>query len=180
MISRFYLFIWFRWVIRVVFCSVFLAAVLTSLLSIFLYFYYGATTLQNEVYNALLDIFGFYFSIFWSFTLLVALFRSLKYIYNTRCCGYEFRLYGCQDREFIEKIRYSNLIKVWRKWFSVLIWIVSSIVVVSIIIGKILFGFAELFEWFNIYWLGGFTAVGGYFSFIFLPLRCKQTKVVKC
>ena len=140
-------------------------------------------TLNKEVYTALFDIFKFWFSVLWNFTLLIALFRSLKYIFNTCHDGYKLVLHTCIQRsksEVIEFVGYGDLIKVWRKWLMLIMWLVGVQMIFAMIFFMLFTSMSAIFDWFNIYILYAFVLVAGYFSFILLSVRCRLVKVKKC
>nr|WP_321266276.1 hypothetical protein [uncultured Sulfurimonas sp.] len=178
--SKFYLLLWLRWSLRLTLCSTVLASIISSLITSYSYFIQGMTQLNPQSIDALKDIFLFWFGIVWSFTLLLALFRSLKYIFNVCASGYMLKLYSCDGKNILQNIAYGDLVKVWRKWFMLIIWLVGSIMVVSIVFTKLFTSFDSLFEWFNIYWLFFFLLLSGYFSFTLMGARCKRVKVIKC
>ena len=177
---KFYFFLWLRWALRVTLCSVFLALISSLLITIFLYIKQGLPVLSGEVFSALFDIVIFWFPLTWSFTLLIALFRSLKYIFNTQIAGYKLTLLDCSSKEVIIEIGYGDLVKVWRKWFMVMIWLVGTQMLLSLVYTNLFTSYLGVFEWFNIYYLFTFVLIAGYFSFILLGGRCQKVKVVKC
>ena len=176
--SRFYFLLWWHWAVRVSICSVVLAVLISGVGTLFIYFSQGSKTLNEELLLALGDIFIFWFAIIWNLTLLIALFRSLKYIFYRCYAGYKIELFSCQ-KEKIFDVGYGDLIKLWRKWIMLMIWLVGVEMVFSLVITKIL-SLENVFDWFNIYFLFGFILAAGYFSFVLLSARCKQVKVVKC
>lgn len=178
--SRFYLFLWLRWALRLTLCSLLLGVLLSFLMSASMYLLKGLPELTPEITGALFDIFKFWFPLFWSFTILIALFRGLKHIFNSCISGFELRLLTCDGKETIEKIGYGDLVKVWRKWLMLLIWLVGSIMILALVYTNLFTSYDGLFEWFNIYWLYGFILLGGYFSFIIMSSRCKKVKIVRC
>ncbi len=178
--GRFYLFLWLCWALRVTLSSTALALFISLLITAFIYFKQGTPSLSLEVYQALGNIVKFWFPILWSITLLLSLFRSLKYIFNTCTAGYKLELLTCSLSEKIEYIGYGDLLKVWRKWFMLIIWIVGVEMIFSLAFTYIFTNFKGVFEWFDIYWLFAFILSAGYFSFILLSNRCKRVKVVKC
>lgn len=183
--GRFYLILWFRWATRLTLTSVVSAALFSSIITSFIYVSQGMPTLSGEVSQALFDIFKFWFPIVWSITLLIALFRGLKYIFNTCINGYELKLFTCksakdEDDEIIESVGYGDLVKVWRKWLMLNIWLIGSFMILGLVYTNLFTSFNGVFEWFNIYWLFGFILLGGYLSFILLGARCKKVKVAKC
>lgn len=179
--TRFYLLLWVRWVVRVTLCSVGLALLFSLFVTFYLYLKQGVPTLDNEVWSALFQIFKFWFFILWNFTLLIALFRSLKYIFNQCNASYKLVLFTCQKQgSSIEVVGYGDLIKVWRKWLMLLIWLVGVAMILAVAIVTLFTATTTLFEWFNIYILYLFVLVAGYFSFILLTARCKLVKVKKC
>jgi hypothetical protein len=130
--------------------------------------------LESEIISALGEVFSFWFVLLWSVTLLLALFRGMKYIFNSCSAGYRLEVYSCEDtkrRELLEVVGYGDLVKVWRKWFMLLIWLVASEMIV-----------ASFFTaaWFSIAMLYGYILVAGYFSFMILSAKCKRIRIAKC
>lgn len=171
--SKFYFFIWLRWSARLATCSVLLAYFFALLITLYSYISSGSPSIDTEVFNALRNVLEFWFPIVFSFTLLLALFRSLKYIFNICINGYKIQLLTCNGNEVIEVIGYGDLVKVWRRWFMLNIWLVGAQMIVAVII-------TQNYEWFDIYYLSAFILISGYFSFILLGSRCKKVKVVAC
>jgi len=137
-------------------------------------------SIDAKVFAALRDILDFWFPIVWSFTLLLALFRSIKYIFNTCINGYKLNLLTCSESEIIMSIGYGDLVKVWRRWIMLNIWLVGGLMVIAVIFTSLFTNFNGVFEWFSIYWLFSFILLSGYISFMLLGSRCKQVRVVKC
>ena len=181
--NKFYIQLWFWWALRLTLCSVVMASIISFFVSLFLYVNRGMQELTSEVLTALVQIFFFWFAIIWSFTLLVALFRSLKYIFNSCCSSYKLTLLTCPsegESEVIETIGYGDLVKVFRRWLMLIIWLVGAQMILAVAFTKLFSSDIAIFEWFNIYVLYLFVLVAGYFSFILLGTRCKRVKVVKC
>jgi hypothetical protein len=178
--SKFYLFLWLRWSFRLVLCSVFLAMLASSFITAYLYISQGFPVLDSRILGALIDLSLFWFQISFSLTLLIALFRSIKYIFNKPIYGYQLNLISCDEKEILNDIGYGDLVKVWRKWFMLLIWLVGSEIVISFGFTSFFSSYDSIFEWFNIYILSIFILLAGYLSFILLSGRCKRVKVVKC
>lgn len=179
--NKFYILLWLRWSIRVTLCSIGMASVLAIFFTLFIYLNQESiVAIDAVVLSALFDIFWFWFVLLWSGTLLLALFRSIKYIFNICISGYIIKLLECSTQNTIEVIGYGDLVKVWRKWFMLLIWLVATIMIFSLFFTYILSQYSSIFEWFNIFWLYTFIIISGYFSFIILIAKCKRVKVVKC
>ncbi|WP_415251487.1 hypothetical protein [Sulfurimonas sp.] len=160
--------------------SIILAILLATFITAFMYIQQGSVTLKTEVYEALFAIFIFWLPLSWSITLLFTLFRSLKYIFNQCNNGYELKLLECNRTEVIEDIGYGDLVKVWRRWFMLIIWLTGTQMIVALGFTYVFSLYSAIFDWFNIYILFCFILVSGYFSFILLAGRCKKVKVVKC
>jgi len=173
MMNSFYFWLWLKWSLRVTICSVVMASILSSFVTLFLYLNQTTIPFDNTVLYALVDIFLFWFALFFSVTLLLALFRSIKYIFNVCIQGYTLKLLSCNTQDIIDIIGYGDLVKVWRKWFMLLIWLVATMMIVALVV-------STTFEWFNIYWLYAFVMLSGYISFIFMIARCKRIELVKC
>jgi hypothetical protein len=178
--SKFYLLLWLSWAARVSFCTLFFASFLAAFITFFIYANQGFATLSSEVLSALFEIARFWFSIAWSLTLLLALFRSVKYIFNTCIAGYKLQLYSCDGKEVIEHVGYGDLMKVWRKWFMLIIWMSAAQMILALAFTYMFSEYESVFDWFNIYWLFGFILLSGYFSFGVLANRCKRVKIKQC
>ena len=180
---RFYLSLWISWVIRVVLCTLFIASSIAFVITSVIYIKQGLPDLSQEIVNALFDVWQFWFVISLNAALLIALFRSVKYLFNRPHAAYMMKLRSCpkeQESLYLEEIAYGNLVKVWRKWFMLLIWLVGSFMVIATIVSYIFSSSTALFSWLSIYILYFFILVAGYFSFIFLESRCKSVRIVKC
>jgi hypothetical protein len=140
----------------------------------------GAVKLDTQSLKALKDIFLFWFPLIWSFTILISLFRAIKFIFNKQLNGYAFKLLRCQTKSVIEDISYADLVKPFRKWLMLMIWLVGSLMIVSLISTNLFSGYDSVFEWFNIYYLYFFILISGYFSFVLIAGRCKNIRVVRC
>ncbi len=178
--SKFYFFLWLRWSLRVSLCSIIMAVLFSSFITLYLYIKQGSPPLNEDILNALFQVIKFWFPITWSGTLLLALFRSLKYIFNTPIYAYKLQLRSCDNKEILNEIGYGDLVKVWRKWFMLIIWIVGVEMVISLIFTYTFTSYKGVFEWFDIYFLFLFILIAGYLSFILLSNRCKRVKVVRC
>ncbi len=164
-----------------------MAFLVSSVVTMLLYFKQGMPPFNDEIYTALYDIFRFWFAISWSLTLLIALFRGFRDIFNTCYGGYEIKLLECfsnvpkgEQPEVLDEVGYGDMIKVWRKWFMLLIWLVGSMMVLALTFTYIFTSYGSVFDWFNIYWLFSFILICGYFSFMIFGIRCKRCKIVRC
>jgi len=182
-LSKFYLLLWVKWVIRLTISTMLFTLLLTSFITAIIYVKQGFIPLDKSVVLALRDVFLFWFSITWNVSLLLFLFRGLKYIFNTCSAGYSLELLTCPKENRVEKIDivgYGDLVKVWRKWLMLLIWLVGSEMIFSLVLSKVISLNGALFSWFNIYVLYAFILLGGYFSFVILSAKCKRIRIVKC
>lgn len=178
--ARFYLLIWIKWVIRLTLCTLILACGLTFLITAFLYISKGMPSFSDEVISALINLFKFWFPVAMSLTLLIALFRSIKFIFKRCYNGYKFELLACGTEDILEDIGYGDLVKVWRRWLMIIIWLVGAQMIFALVFTNLFTSYNGSFEWFSIYWLFAFLLIAGYLSFILLGSRCKQVKVLKC
>ena len=173
-VNKFYLLLWFKWSLRLTVESTLLAGFFSLIVTLFLYVKQGASVLNESVVYALVDIFFFWFAILWSVALLLALFRGIKYIFHGCNNAYKLDLYSCekeQGSELIVDIGYGDLVKVWRKWFMLMIWLVASQMIIAYILST---------EWFSIVMLYLYIQVAGFFSFMILSAKCKRIKIVRC
>ena len=173
-VYKFYLLLWLKWSLRLSIESVVLSALFSSFITLFIYLKQGSVPLEGDVMHALLDVFSFWFALLWSLTLLLALFRGMKYIFNSCSAGYKLELFSCEEkssREVVSVVGYGNLVKVWRKWFMLLIWLVAVEMIVALLFIQ---------EWFSIVMLYAYILVAGFFSFIIISAKCKHIRIVKC
>lgn len=187
MITRFYFLLWLKWSMRLTLCSLLLASAISLIITFILYFRLGMPTLNAQNLMALFELFKFWFQISWNGALLIAMFRSIKYIFNSCNSGYELKLLTCQslaksaqNEEFLQEIGYGDLVKVWRRWFMLIIWLVGAQMILALAYTLLFTEMTGVFEWFNIYWLFTFTLIAGYLSFILLSTRCKRVRLAKC
>ncbi|MCD6173702.1 MAG: hypothetical protein J7J96_07945 [Sulfurimonas sp.] len=178
--SKFYFFLWLRWSLRVAICSILMACGVSFLITLSLYIFQGMPSFTEEILKALFQVFKFWFPITFSLTLLLALFRSLKYIFNICINGYKMQLLECENKEIVDELGYGDLVKIWRKWFMLIVWLVGAQMILSLIFTYLFTSCSGVFEWFDIYFLFTFVLIAGYISFILLSGRCKQVRVVKC
>lgn len=178
--NSFFLFLWLKWAFRLTLSSLLLAIIISIIISLFIYIKQGTPALNEEVLQALQDITFFWFPIIWSMTLLLTLFRGLKYIFNNCIHNYKLELLTCKLDETIEVIGYGDLIKVWRKWFMLMIWLVAGHMIIALALSRFVGEYESVFSWFDIYYLFAFVLSSGYFSFLLLANRCKRVKIVKC
>lgn len=181
--SRFYLLLWLKWALRLTLSSILGAVVLSFFVALTIYYFKDMPPLNDAVLWALFDIASFWFTLLWSLTLLLFLFRGMKYIFNDCINGYNLKLLTCPKEnksELVEVVGYGDLVKVWRKWLMLMIWLVGAQMILALIFTHFFSSFSSLFDWFNIYLLYGFILIAGYFSFMILSVRCKRVKIVKC
>lgn len=187
MMYKFYLILWLKWSLRLTLCSLLLASGISLIITIFLYFKLGMPILNVENLMALGELFKFWLKISWNGALLIAMFRSVKYIFNSCRAGYEFKLLSCQSliknqqsSAFLQEIGYGDLVKVWRRWFMLIIWLVGGQMIFALAYTLLFTEMSGVFEWFNIYWLYTFTLVAAYLSLILLDNRCERVRLTKC
>lgn len=178
--GRFYLRLWIEWVGRITVESFLGAAVVTSLIVLYFYIEKGMPGFETQILHALWKLFAFWFWIVWSVVLLVALFRSVKYLFGKCRGGYALKLLACNTKETIEPIGYGDIVKVWRRWFMLLIWIVAVFVLFGSIVGRFVFDVKSVFEWLGLEWLYVFVVAGGYFAIVLTVSLCKRVRVERC
>lgn len=175
--TRFWFRLWLSWVIRFTIESVLLASLFSLVATLVIYFLKGATSLNSDVMMALVDIFRFWFVIFWSLTLLISLFRGVKHFFNRCHNGYVLKLLTCKGDEIIETVGYGDISKVFRKWMMAMIWSVSALMILSF---SITYTFADSYHWYNIYVLYLFIIISGAITLPLMGSRCKRVKLAKC
>lgn len=86
----------------------------------------------------------------------------------------------CGTKEYINPVGYGNLVKFWRKWLMLLVWLSGAQMVVAVVISYMVDADISLFDWFSIYVLYLFIVMSAYISFVLIGQRCKQVSVVRC
>lgn len=181
--SRFYFILWAKWALRLTLSTFFFALTFTLLITGFVYAQQGFVSLNPEVYRALFDVAVFWFAVVWNIALLLSLFRGMKHIFNSCSGGYVLELFSCENEgksELIEVVGLGDLVKVWRKWFTLIIWLVGAQMIFAVAFSALFSASESIFDWFNIYVLYGFILVAGYFSFMILGSRCKRVRISRC
>lgn len=178
--SKFYFFVWFYWAVRVFLSTLILACGFDVLITLGTYLYLDLPELNTQTNNALVKLLRFWFPITLSISFLIALFYSLKSVFNRCTEGYKFVLLTCLDAQVIENVSYKDLIKVFRKWLMLIIWLVGAEVILSFVFMKIVSDFESIFEWFSIYTLLLYVFGAAYISFFALGIRCKRARIVRC
>ena len=181
--SKFYILLWWSWAWRLSVSTIVYTSLFSGLMTFVLYLKEGAKPFNTELFEALVIIFEFWFIIFFGIALLLSLFQGLKHIFNHCHHTYSLELLSCPQEAKMQKIEvigYGDLVKVWRKWFMLLIWLVGAQMVLAVILSTLLSDTNSLVSWFSIYSLYGFILIAGYFSFILLVARCKKVRIAKC
>jgi len=178
--GKFSLFLWLFWVKNITLKSFLYGAVFAFVLTIFFYIFYGMPSLSEDILHALYEVFSWSFAFTWSISFLLFLFREFLSVFERCIVGYKLQVLDCQTKEPLVAIGYGDIVKIWRRWFFVLIWLVAScFILLSVFL--YLLGSAQSFrEIFSIYLLYVFVMFSGYISFLFLIYRCKKTKVQRC
>jgi hypothetical protein len=182
-VSKFYISLWWNWAWRLTVSTLAYTSLFSGLITLILYLKEGIKPFNIELVEALVIIFEFWFLVFFCIALLLSLFQGLKHIFNHCHHAYSLELLSCPQEAKMQKIEiigYGDLVKVWRKWFILLIWLVGTQMVLAVIFSTLLSDTNSLVGWFNIYSLYGFILVAGYFSFILLVARCKKVRIAKC
>lgn len=177
---KFYFLLWVRWAFWVTLYSCASAAILALFLSVATYFYQGSPQINTAILEALGSVFYFWFGVAWSVTILGMLFFRLKTIFNACIGGYRLRLLCCESGEPLEAVEDGNIVKVWRKWFMLLLWLVAAFSLLWALLFFLFFEKEGAFGWFNIYTLYGLILIAGYVSFLLLGSRCKKVRIQRC
>jgi len=177
---KFYFLLWARWAFFVTLYSSASAVILAFFFTLGSYLYQGAPQIDVQIKEALWSVFFFWLGVAWSVSILGTLFFRLKTIFNTCIGGYRLRLLSCQSGEPLKVIGDRDIVKVWRKWFMLLLWLVAAL---SLFLALFFFVFYDkegAFGWFNIYMLYGLILLAGYLSFMLLGSRCKKVRTQRC
>lgn len=178
--AQFYFLLWLRWASILSIKSVLLGILLAGIFTSVLYMKQGMPSISQEVLIALGDLFFFTFAFTWNFSFLLLLFRRLKFIFNTCVNGYQLELLTCKGDEKIDPIGYGDMLKVWRRWMLLLIWLVGACMIIAIAFTALFTSYDGIFEWFSIYWLYAFILISAFISFILLGSWCKKVRVSRC
>lgn len=180
---KFYIVIWFYWVLRMLFVTLFTTISIAVIITFVLYIKQGIPSLSFEILNALFKIFEFWFLLAINFAIPLALFISVKYLFNRCVNGFSFKLLSCPkdaQNEIITEIVYGDLVQVWRKMFFLVIWNSAILMILALIVMYFVREQHTLFSWFSIYLLYLFILLSGYPSIVLLNNRCKRVRIMAC
>jgi hypothetical protein len=179
---KFWFLLWFDWVVFVTFSSLFFAGFIDSITVLVIYVLKNMPNLSTTTLSALGDIWMFWFGIIWSGTLLLSIFLSIKRFFNKCFDGYKLQLLTCavKNEEVIDIVLLGDIVKVWRKWFMVLIWgVATQILLVSVV--RYLLGLGmDFWEWFSVGYLYLFILFAALSSLPLMVARCKRIRLSKC
>ncbi len=175
----FWLGMWWRWALWVTLFSILVALITDIALTFGIYLLKGVPPLNATVFEALLEIGRFWFGILWSITLLLALFLSVKRLFNRCIAGRQMHLFTCKDHERINPVLMGDVVVLWRRWMILLIWVVTVETLAVSGVGY-LWGIEGFWSWFDIYWLYAFLVIASALTLPLLPSRCKRIEVVSC
>jgi len=179
--AKFYIYLWFFWVIRMLVVSTLLAGTLSFFITFYFYAREGLPAFESEILTAILNIFTFWFLLLLNFALPLALFINTKYLFNNCINAISLRVVSCaKEEEFLERIGYGDLIKIWRKWLLLIVWISSVFVLFSFLFFYFLLFEGSFFEWLSVYCLYGFILLSGFFALPLLGSRCKSVRLRLC
>ena len=177
---RFWVGLWWRWALWVTLISLLWAAGASVLLTFGLYLYKGMPPLEKGVVTALGDIARFGFPVFWCFAFLAAFFRSVRRLFGHCIDHFRLTLLSCDGETRIENPGSADTVRVWRKWFFVIIWAVAAEVIVAALLH---FPFASgggAMGWFSLYWLYLFVLLAALATLPLMGARCPFVKVERC
>lgn len=174
---KFYLSLWLYWAFWVGFYAVAAAALLALLATAATYLVQGAASLTPQRCSALADIAWFWFAVSFNAGLLLGLIAGIHKLFSRCFFGWNYRLLDCQGEES-ENMPMKLWLKLWRKWFFALIWVVAVEIMVAALAGMAV-GIG-LKAWFSVYWLYVFVFFAGLPLLVVMPLRCKMVKVAPC
>jgi len=180
---KFYILLWMRWLIHLSLMTFLYGAIFALFILLFTYAKEGYPTLNSDVKSALFEIWYFWFLIVSNIALLLALFQSLKYIFNKCINGYKLELFTCvkkEKQEVLESIGYGDIVRVWRKWLMSIIWLSSVQMILLVVLNLVFNSENSLLSWFNSYTLYVFILISGFFSLLLINAKCKLTRVSRC
>jgi len=180
---RFYSVLWFFWMLRMLLVSILLTSIFSLLVTFSLYMKQGMPAFDIEIYEALFDIFSFWFLVLLNFTIPIALFINAKYLFNHCINGVCLKLLACEkdtQTQTIEIIGYGDLVKVWRKWLLLIVWNTAILMLLSVVYSYLFTSYDSIFDWFSVYLLYFFILASGFFSIILLASRCKSVRITSC
>lgn len=178
---RFYFSLWLAWFLYLLLLTLGTTFLLASLVTFYTYVSKGAVVLDAVVIDALYAVFIFWFLLLLNFVLPIALFVSVKKLFNRCVNGFSLKLYACtKQEEYIEPIGFGDLIKVWRKWLLLIVWGSGAFTLLSFVVNFFLSGFTASFTFFSVYYLYGCIALSSFFAIPFLVRYCTLVGLRKC
>jgi hypothetical protein len=162
--------------------SISLALFLAAVATLFIYTTKGLPDLSSEVIDALVSVLRFWFCIFLNLSILVALLRSVKFLFH-RCIDHKsLQLLTCdkEKEEYIALIGYGDLTKVWRKFLFSIVWLSAVFMIIAALLSYLMSDYNSLFDWFDVKILYLFILFSGYGAIVLLPMRSKEVRFKRC
>ncbi len=166
---------WFYWVNS---RSLFYALFFALLVSIGVYLYQGAVTLNMDNLKAIWQVLVFVFPFSFSLSFITTLLLVFKALFARQIGGYRLILNDCKAQP-IEKVLLSDVLPLWRRWLFVTVWLIVLFWVLFIGLWNLVTGELPPLTSFNgvsLYLL--VMALGGASFSLGIPF-CKKLKVLK-
>jgi hypothetical protein len=180
---KFYTLLWLFWALRMIFVSLLIGALLSILITSFLYLREGSPALSTQILSAVFDIFYFWFLLLLNLAIPIALLINTKYIFNSCINNISLKLISCakeEQGEFISEVGFADILTVWRKMLFLIVWISAIFVLVSFLYFYLFSTADSFFEWLGVFYIYGFILLGGFFALILLTNRSKNVNLHSC
>lgn len=177
---RFYLYLWFLWVLRMLGVTLFMSGFLSLLITTYFFIQKGLPAFESEIISALFEIFIFWFLLLLNLAIPLALFISTKHLFNNCINAISLKLKSCKDGLFIEDVGHGDGVKVWRKLLFLIVWISAVFVLISFMIFYFFNIEGSFFEFLSVYHLYAFILLSGAFALPLLGSRCKSVSLRLC
>ncbi len=171
--------LWLRWAVWVTLFSVISAALLALSVTLSLYLYKGAVSLERDVFDALGAIARFWFGVCWSLTLPLGTFLGMKQLFSHCSVGYRLQLFTC-NLEPLETVQYHDLMKAWRKWLFLTIWGVAVCVLIITVVQVLLQGKVDMRVWFQSYFMYALVMLSSWATLALMVRRCPSIAIERC
>ncbi len=176
---KFWFSLWVYWGFWLSLFSLAFGVAGSMLITLGLYLLKGMPSLSPEIWQALADVFTFWFKIVWSVGLPLGLLLVVKRLFYRCYDHFQMHFLQCPSRTELRDLSVRDTTKLWRKWLFSLVWIVATQIIIVVAVHYFR-GAESLMGWFNVYWLYGFILIGGAVTLPLMGARCKMVQVKRC
>lgn len=159
--------------------SLFYAAVIATLLTVSLYLYKGANTLDKESFLALQLFFKTFFVAALVVVSVPLFVTSIKPMHHRCVGGMAVVIMGC-DKKALQEVSLDDAFKIARRWLAISMWILMMWILIVSVLYYALSASSDAFAWMSAALVYALFMLSVIMAFFLLLHRCKKVKIELC